>query len=94
MLSVAIAQNGIFCRRFAAATYGGSGFGGGGATDAAGAVGAGAGFGAGDDDVVAGALAAGASAGAASPVAFAFAAWLRLRRCSGISVISAHADER
>jgi hypothetical protein len=39
-LSVAIAQNGIFLRVFAATTYAGSGFGGGGGATSAGSAGA------------------------------------------------------
>ena len=99
-LSVAIAQNGIFLRRFAAATYGGSGLTGG----AAGAAGA--------APRAAGALDVAATAGVAAPVVAGVVAAVagvdaasaagasesppcpmadrrsrdRLRRCSGISV--------
>src|SRR5687767_10691567 len=94
MLRVAIAQNGIFLRALAAATTGMSGFGAGGAAGAALAGAAAAGRAAGAAaSVVAGVAAAGVappSSGAGAPEAFAFAAWLRLRRCSGISVTPVH----
>src|SRR3954452_23798374 len=89
-LSVAIAQNGIFRRRLAAAMYGGSGFGGGATAGVplgalagvAGAAAAGV-----EDSTVAGvAAAAGASPGADSPPSAARRSFERFSRCSGISV--------
>src|SRR5882672_1329770 len=88
-LSVAIAQNGIFLRLFAAAMNAGSGLGGGGAAGAARAgVAAGcATAAAADASTFAGvAVVAGASAGADSPSSAARRSLDRFSRCSGISV--------
>ena len=97
--SAAIAQKGIFARRLAAATYGGSGFGGGASAGTAAALrptGPDGGAAAAVAPVVAG-VAAGAdsdapsAAGAASPPPSPNAARRsreRLSRCSGISVIA------
>src|SRR6478609_10615605 len=96
-LSVAMAQNGIFLRRFAAATYGGSGLTGGaaggaaaapraaGALDVAAAAGVAGFVVAGVAAGVAAASAAGASESPPCPMA-ARRSRDRLRRCSGISV--------